>query len=92
MMGDKILDAGALIDALGGNSVVADMLGIRQPSVCNWRLRGIPDQRLMILAPQLEHIGLISRKELFPDNWQILWPELRKKPERHKINKIPDQV
>lgn len=42
-------EASKLIDALGGTSDVARMFRISKPSVCKWRLVGIPEARMMYL-------------------------------------------
>lgn len=66
-----------LIDALGGTFAVAALAGIKPPSVSEWRQRGrIPDDKLIRLAPVLDERGIIDRKTLFPNDWQLIWPEL----------------
>jgi len=39
----------ALIDRLGGTGEVAEMFGIKPPSVSYWRVHGIPESRKMYL-------------------------------------------
>lgn len=65
-----------LIELLGGTTEVAKALGIKPPSVSGWKLSRIPDDKLIRLAVIAESRGVASRKELFPDTWQQLWPEL----------------
>jgi len=65
-----------LIELLGGTTEVAKALGIKPPSVSGWKLSRIPDDKLIRLAVIAESRGISSRKELFPDTWQQLWPEL----------------
>jgi DNA-binding transcriptional regulator YdaS (Cro superfamily) len=50
--------------------------GIPGSSLSNWRhgKRPIPIEWMPIL--EKETGGLVSRKDLCPDNWQELWPEL----------------
>jgi DNA-binding transcriptional regulator YdaS (Cro superfamily) len=69
-----------IIDLLGGTKAVADILSISPPAVCVWRKRGIPQDKLLYLAAMLEEktAGKLSRKKLFPADWFIVWPELRK--------------
>lgn len=69
-------DPNRLIDALGGTAAVAALLGVSAPSVSAWRRQGIPDRRLVRLAPLLEVRGVVSRKVLFPSEWPTLWPEM----------------
>lgn len=71
------MDAIELIEALGGTNAVARMLDIKSPSVSGWKeSRRIPDDKLMRLAPIAEAKGIASRKQLFPDSYAAIWPEL----------------
>lgn len=68
-----------LIDALGGTLKVAHLLGIKPPSVSDWKsLNSIPDDKLIRLSIEIEEAtsGGIDRKILFPDDWKKIWPEL----------------
>ncbi|ENV09514.1 Cro/CI family transcriptional regulator [Acinetobacter sp. NIPH1876] len=64
-----------LIKALGGCSAVARLLGITSASVSGWK--NIPDDRKIRLAVIAEDRGICSRREIFPDNYQDIWIELR---------------
>lgn len=64
-----------LIDLLGGVTAVARLLGIAPSSVSGWK--AIPLDRKIRLAVIAEDLGLTTRKELFPDNYQDIWIELR---------------
>lgn len=66
-----------LIDALGGVTAVAKLLQIAPSSVSGWK--AIPLDRKIRLAVIAEDLGLTTRKELFPDNYQDIWIELRPK-------------
>ncbi|MDR5777278.1 MULTISPECIES: carph-isopro domain-containing protein [unclassified Caballeronia] len=66
----------ALIDALGGTTAVARLLGITAPSVHAWRKGGIPDDKLIRLAPLAEKRGVCCRRDLRPVDWHLIWPEL----------------
>lgn len=65
-----------LIDMLDGPAAVAKLLNIKAPSVVGWRKHGIPDDKLMRLAPICEQRGIATRQDLFPNDWQQIWPEL----------------
>ncbi len=68
-----------IIDALGGTFAVATLAGIKPPSVSEWRKRcRIPNDKLIRLAPITEARGIASRRDLFPDDWHVIWPELAK--------------
>lgn len=47
---DKTIDVPKIIDALGGTCAVAELCGIKPPSVSEWKERNeIPKARLMFL-------------------------------------------
>lgn len=66
-----------IIDLLGGTFAVAKMCRVSPPSVSQWRNNGIPADKLVMVAGELEKKsdGKFSRKEI--ENWQQIWPELR---------------
>jgi len=64
------------IDRLGGTAEVARLCGISKPSVSGWRNASIPADKLIRLAPIAEKRGVATRKELFPKDYQEIWPEL----------------
>lgn len=70
------MSSSELIDKLGGPTAVAKMLNIKPPSVTGWRTGVIPDDKLIRLAPICEKMGIATRRELRPDDWQSIWPEL----------------
>lgn len=70
------LSANDLIDKLGGPTAVAKLLNIKPPSVHAWRAGGIPDDKLIRLAPTCEKMGIATRRELRPNDWHEIWPEL----------------
>lgn len=75
------------VDAMGGTNAVAALLGIKPPSVSGWRdgrdVHQIPDDKLIRLAPIAEARGIASRKDLRPQDWQSIWPELAQKEVAH---------
>lgn len=66
-----------LIESLGGTCAVARFFNIKPPSVSGWKADGIPKDRLICMAPILEEKGVASRKELLPDDWHMIWPDLK---------------
>jgi DNA-binding transcriptional regulator YdaS (Cro superfamily) len=70
-----------MIYLLGGTSKVAKLCGVSLPAVSQWKTNGIPVDKMIFLAAELERLseGKITRKEIFPDTWQSIWPELRRK-------------
>jgi DNA-binding transcriptional regulator YdaS (Cro superfamily) len=75
----KLTDS-AIIDLLGGTAKVARMCKVDPAAVSNWRIRGIPSDKFMLLGARIEteSHGLVSRKDLFPNNYFLIWPELLK--------------
>jgi hypothetical protein len=74
---DKIT-ATAMIRLLGGPTRVSKMVNVSVPAVSMWQNGDIPYDKLVILAATLEKEshGLITRQNLFPKNYKLIWPEL----------------
>jgi DNA-binding transcriptional regulator YdaS (Cro superfamily) len=74
---DKISST-AMIRLLGGCTRVSKMVNVSVPAVSMWQNGDIPYDKLVILAATLEKEshGLVSRKNLFPNNYKLIWPEL----------------
>lgn len=69
-----------MIDLLGKPAKVAKLCGVTVQAVCQWRNNNaIPAAPLMLIAATIEREshGLVSRKDLFPDTWALIWPELQ---------------
>jgi len=68
-----------IIELLGGTSQVSRLCGVSAAAVCQWRKNGIPEDRLILLATQLEKLtnGKFSRKEKFPSKWKMIWGDLQ---------------
>jgi DNA-binding transcriptional regulator YdaS (Cro superfamily) len=74
----KLSDS-AIIDLLGGTTKVAKLAGVTPNAVSMWRKNHIPHEKFLFIAATLEKDshGLITRKDLFPQSWHIIWPELQ---------------
>lgn len=70
-----------IIQLLGGTSAVSRLCGVSPAAVAQWKVKGLPQDKLYFLAAELEKQshGLMTRKELFPETWAFVWPELDKK-------------
>lgn len=68
----------ALLQLLGGTTKVAKMCNVDPAAVSQWRKNGIPREQLLFLAARIEKEshGLVTRQDLFPTNWYLVWPEL----------------
>jgi DNA-binding transcriptional regulator YdaS (Cro superfamily) len=75
----KLTDS-AIIDLLGGTAKVARMCKCDPAAVSNWRIRGIPAAKFMFLGARIEEAshGLVTRQDIFPTNFWLIWPELLK--------------
>ena len=65
-----------IIDTLGGTFAVAKRCGVTPGAVSQWKHNGLPADKMVIIAAELEKRsdGLFNRKEI--PNWQQIWPEL----------------
>jgi DNA-binding transcriptional regulator YdaS (Cro superfamily) len=72
-----------IVGLLGGNLEVGKLLGVSPQAVTSWKRKGIPLHRLVILAVEIEKAtdGKITRKDICPDVWESIWPELADKSE-----------
>jgi hypothetical protein len=68
----------AMIRLLGGCTRVSKIVNVSVPAVSMWQNGDIPYDKLVILAATLEKEshGLVTRKNLFPNNYRLIWPEL----------------
>lgn len=73
----KLTDA-QMIDLCGGTNAVAKKLRVSSAAVTQWKLNGIPLNRLVFLAAEIEKQshGLITRQDMFPKLATFVWPEL----------------
>jgi len=73
------MNATAIIKLLGGPTRISKLVGVSVPAVSMWQNGDIPMDKLVMLAATLEKEshGLITRKALFPNNYEMIWPELK---------------
>lgn len=59
---------------IGGRAYLAKKLDVSVAAVGNWKQRGVPIEK----CPGIESLtcGAVSRRDLRPDDWQKIWPEL----------------
>jgi len=67
-----------MIGLLGGAKAVANIFKIDQAAVNQWKVNGIPLNRLVFLAAEIEKQsnGLVTRRDMFPKLALYVWPEL----------------
>lgn len=63
-------------EAAGGQAELARKLGVSPSAIQQWRtgLRPIPIQYCSAIEKATG--GLVTRKDLRPDDWKTIWPEL----------------
>jgi hypothetical protein len=73
------LSATAMIKLLGGPTRISKIVGTSVAAVSMWQKGDIPYDKLVILAATLEKEshGLVTRKNLFPTSYKLIWPELK---------------
>jgi DNA-binding transcriptional regulator YdaS (Cro superfamily) len=81
----------AMLDLLGGTAKVARMCKCDSATVSTWRKRGIPHGQLLFLAARIEKEshGLVTRQDLFPKSYFLIWPELL--PKSNAFGKQDDE-
>jgi DNA-binding transcriptional regulator YdaS (Cro superfamily) len=62
------------IKLCGGPSALAGKIGISSARLGNWRVRGVPVESWFLIEAATD--GEVTRKDLRPDDWQKIWPEL----------------
>ncbi len=63
------------IDAVGGVGELAKRIGVGQSNVSNWKARGnVPPEHCAAIEIATE--GKVTRKDLCPEDWARIWPEL----------------
>jgi len=72
------MTAEEIIMGLGGTKRVAKLCGVSPSAVSEWKITGIPQGRVIYLAAEIEKLtnGKMSRKDMFPEDWHVIWPEL----------------
>ena len=92
-MGKLKITESAIIDLMGGTNKVAKMCKVASSNVSLWRKEGIPRQHLLFLAARIEKEshGLVTRKDLFPNNFWLIWPEMLEKPNSFGLQKDLDE-
>ena len=64
------------IEIVGSATLLASAIGVRQSAISNWRARGTVIDPLYCVAIERVTNGAVTRKDLRPDDWREIWPEL----------------
>lgn len=60
--------------ACGGFASLAEKLGASPQAVSNWKTRGVPIEHCTAIEQAAG--GVVTRRDLRPDDWERIWPEL----------------
>jgi DNA-binding transcriptional regulator YdaS (Cro superfamily) len=63
-------------DIAGGQASLANKLGVTTPTVNQWVSNHRPVPIKQCVAIEKITGGAVSRKDLRPDDWEKIWPEL----------------
>lgn len=55
---------------------LARLLGVTKGAVAQWKLSGRKVPVMHCVAIESMTTGAVTRKDLRPDDWQLIWPEL----------------
>lgn len=68
-----------LVELAGGTAEVSRLCEVSMAAVAQWKRNGIPRDKLVYLAASIEQNskGFVTRKELYPDYYKVIWPELQ---------------
>lgn len=61
---------------VGGKAALARLLGVKAPTVQQWASGARPVAIERCVAIERVTGGLVTRKQLRPDDWHLIWPEL----------------
>lgn len=64
--------------AAGGRINLSQVLDVTLGALGNWKIRGVPIERCYAIERATN--GVVTRKDLRPDNWHEIWPELATTP------------
>lgn len=71
----------------GRQAALAKAIGAHAPDVSRWAEGTRPIPVTYGAAIEAATGGLVTRQEMFPDDWQTIWPELASKPRRRASDK-----
>lgn len=69
-----------VVDCLGSDAALAALLKISTPAVSQWRRRGTVLKAEYCTAIERATAGAVTRKDLRPNDWADIWPELANTP------------
>ncbi|MCZ4330753.1 Cro/CI family transcriptional regulator [Castellaniella denitrificans] len=74
---DALLKA---VEVVGGVSRLAEMVGVSSSAPSMWKARGrVPVEHCAAIERATG--GVVTRRDLRPDDWAAIWPELAQQPQ-----------
>lgn len=64
------------IKIVGGGAKLARLVGVKAPTVSQWLKYTRPVPPIRCIAIESATGGIVSRRDLRPDDWHKIWPEL----------------
>jgi DNA-binding transcriptional regulator YdaS (Cro superfamily) len=68
-----------LSEQRGRQAALAKAIGVHAPDISRWLTGSRPIPTKYGAAIEAATGGLVTRKELFPDEWKRIWPELERR-------------
>ena len=72
-----------LMQERGRQASLARAIGAHAPDISRWADGTRPIPVVHGAAIEAATNGLVTRREMFPDEWQKIWPELAEPPAPH---------
>lgn len=63
----------------GRHAALAKAIGVHAPDISRWLTGGRPIPTKYGAAIEHATGGLVTRQELFPEEWRRIWPELERR-------------
>lgn len=63
-------------EIVGGKAALARMVGVKPPTVQQWASGTRPVAVERCVAIEVATRGAVTRKDLRPKDWHLIWPEL----------------
>jgi Uncharacterized protein conserved in bacteria, prophage-related len=76
----------------GRQAALCKLIGAHPPDMCKWASGERPIPFPYGAPIEKATKGLVTRQEMFPDEWQRLWPELSPLPKKSRASRQPPTV
>lgn len=71
-------------DIVGSQTALAAVLGVSKGAVSQWKDEDRRVPAAHCVAIERETKGKVTRRDLRPDDWELIWPELAKPARKAK--------